>query len=399
MPIVDFSTYTLNNDNAECWYILVFDCSLGNFVFRNPCDLIKDCDLNINDLVDRDTFDWCEMVNSPLINNFGGWALAHKLLRVNGAETCVERVTLSDIITPALFDYMVKVSASDPLPNYLEDSIVGVTNRTIVTTIPGQYVQIDVDPALILGIIPANPTCTDSTYNPTGYATLVYDNVLGKHRECNQNRADAYRHQRSLLSDITITTWMTGFPAGWVWTTDSCYWYVNTQLSDGMQWMAYNIPWSVAPLTFPAGTLIPGIRIEKAGIYAVWANIDFEITTDTLAEISSIEAIRFFVYSNNSKVMLLNMKEANQPESLCPAGVTIKTQTFSWYNQVYLNKWEYLFLWLRVYTPNSGLSFNLKIKSEALALSPPFPSNPAWKLSGTTFGCALVSLSIQDAIS
>jgi len=396
MPIVPFDTYTLNNDNAECWYILVFDCSLGNFVFRNPCDLIRDCHLDINDLIDWDTFDWCEMVNSPLITNVGGWALAHKLLRVNGAETCVEWVSLASLITPALFDYMVKVSATDPTPNYLEDSIVGVAGRTVVSTIPGQYVQIDIDNALINWVIPANPSCVDATYNPTWYAQLVYDTTSWRHRECMQNRWDAYRYQRYLQSDITIQTWSTGFPAGWSvgW---SCYWYVNCLGWDGLSSMAYNIPWSTAPLSFPAGTSIPGIQIQQSGIYSVRANVAFSITTTWMTPDSAIVAIRFFVYSNNSKVMLLNMKEANEPNDLVPSGSTNMTRSFSWYNQVYLEKWDYLFMGMRVYTPNPARTFKLIIDSEALDLEAPYPTNPPGKLSGTTFGCALVSKSILDA--
>jgi hypothetical protein len=67
-------------------------------------------------------------------------------------------------------------------------------------------VQIDVDPALLAGILPPNPSCVDPNYNPTGYASLVYDITSGVHWECQQNRGDAYWFQRYLNSDITINT-------------------------------------------------------------------------------------------------------------------------------------------------------------------------------------------------
>ena len=107
MPQVPFSTYTLNNDNAECWYILVFDCSLWNFVFRNPCDLLNECEIDVNNLIDWDTFNWCNMVDSPLLNNMEPW----HFLRVNMAGTCIEGVDPTSLSW--LHDYRVRVTDID----------------------------------------------------------------------------------------------------------------------------------------------------------------------------------------------------------------------------------------------------------------------------------------------
>jgi hypothetical protein len=64
---------------------------------------------------------------------------------------------------------------------------------------------------------------------------------------------------------------------------------------------------------------------------------------------------------------------------------------------VYLQEWQYLFLGVRVFTPNAAETFSLTISSQALELADPFPVSVAGRLSGTTFGCALVSQSIQNA--
>lgn len=392
-PIVPFSTYTLNNDNAECWYILVFDCTLGNFVFMNPCDLIDGCHINVNNLIDWNTFDWCQIVNSPgVVGMLPGY-----ILRVNMTGTCIEGVQLSSIITPGILDYMVKVTASDT-PDYLWAKIVGVPGRTIVSIIPGQYVQIDVDNTLIDGILPADPVC-DLTQNPTWYAQLVYDITSWVHRECQENRSDAYRYQRYLQNDITYSTgdptW--AFPAGWfIW--QSCYRFVRALGGDGLQSMQYNfIPAVWDGFSWPMlGQNVPAIMIQESGLYAVRANVDREITSNIAVD-SAIEAIRFFIYSNNNKTILLNSKEADQPLSLCPIGVTTTTRTFSWYNQVYLQKWEYLFLGFRVFTPDPTKTFTLTVISEARQLDSPYPSTAAGKLSGTSFGCALVSKSTLNA--
>ena len=389
MPIVDFSTYTLNNDNAECGFVLVLDCTEWNFVFKNPCELLTGCSLDLNDYIDWDTFDRCKMVESPLLVGM----TAGNILRVNATGTCIEWVPLTTLITSALFDYKVKVTAGDT-PDYLSAKIVWTTNRITVTQIPGQALKIDIAAAFQNSILPANPTCIDPTYNPTGYATLVYDTASGVHRECQQNRWDSYWYQRYLQSDIVITTGNPWFPAGWSigW---ACYWFVNATGWDGLASMAHTyVPTLADGFAAPMVWLnVPAIEIEETWIYAVRANVDFSITWAN----SSIVAIRFFVYSNNSKVMLLNMKEANEPNDLVPAGSTNMTRSFSWYNQVYLKKWEYIFLGTRVYTPDPAKVFTLTIKSQALDLLAPYPTNPAWKLSGTTYGCSLVSKSIQDS--
>jgi hypothetical protein len=62
------------------------------------------------------------------------------------------------------------------------------------------------------------------------------------------------------------------------------------------------------------GKSIPAIKIIKTGIYAVWANVDFTI----IGAATSIIAIRFFVYTNNGKTIVLNMKESNEPADLVP---------------------------------------------------------------------------------
>jgi len=314
-------------------------------------------------------------------------------LRVNLAGTCIEGVDPASLSW--LHDYRVRCTVADH-EEYLQQKVVGTTNRILVSLIPGvnQYLKIDIDPAFENSILPANPSCIDASYNPTGYAQLVYDTTSGVHRECQQNRWDSYWFQRYLNSDITITTWDIWFPAGWS-TLWACYWFVRAQGGDWLQSMDYNFVPTVwdgffAPMVWQN---IPAIEIQESWVYAVWANVDFSITWAN----SSIIAIRFFVYSNNDKVMLLNMKEANEPVDLVPAWSTNMTRSFSWYNQVYLKKWEYLFMWLRVYTPDPAKTFTLTIRSQALDLESPYPTNPASKLSGTTFGCALVSKSIQDA--
>lgn len=258
--------------------------------------------------------------------------------------------------------------------------------------IPGvnEHLQIDIHPDFEDSILPDPPTCVDADYNPTGYAQLVYDTVSWVHRECNQNRYDGYRYQRYLFSDIFIQTDDTGFPEWWH-VGGSSYWFVNTIGGDGLPSMNHTVDGNAAPFNFPWETNIPAIEIQESGIYAVWANVDFVLTWD------AVEAIRFFVYSNNSKVILVNMKEADEPLPLVPAGATFITRNFSWYNQVYLKKWEYLFLGLRVYTPNPAWTFTLTISSQALQLADPFPTSFAGPLSGTTFGCCLISKSTQDA--
>lgn len=385
MPIVDFDTYTLNNDNAECWYVLVFDCTLGNFVFRNPCDLLTNCQIDMNDHIDWSTFDWCQMVNSPLLNNM----LPGYFLRVNMAGTCIEGVDPTTL--SRLHDYRVRCTAGDQ-EDYLQQKVVGTPHRIIVSLVPGvsEHLQIDIHPDFEDSILPDTPSCVNATHNPTWYAQLVYDTVSGVHRECNQNRNDWYRYQRYLGSDMVINQWDPGFPA-WGHTWDSSYWFVNASGWDGLPSMDFDIDGDAAPFNFPGWTNIPGIKIQKTGLYAVWANVDFVLTGN------AVEAIRFFVYSNNSKVILVNMKEADQPLPLVPAGATFITRNFSGYNQVYLQEWEYLFLGVRVYTPNAAETFSLTISSQALELADPFPVSTAGRLSGTTFGCALVSQSIQNA--
>ena len=385
MPIVDFSTYTLNNDNAECWYVLVFDCTLGNFVFKNPCDLLTGCQIDMNDHIDWTTFDWCQIVSSPLLNNM----LPGYFLRVNMAGTCIEWVDPTSLSW--LHDYRVRCTANDT-EDYLQQKVVGTPNRIIVSLVPGvsQHLQVDIHPDFKNSILPATPTCVDTNYNPTGYAQLVYDTTSWIHRECQQNRGDRFWYQRYLSSDIIINQWDTWFPAWW-FVGDSSYWFVDASGGDWLPSMNHTISGDVFPLGFPSGTNIPAIEIQESGIYAVWANVDFVLTGE------AVRAIRFFVYSNNSKVILVNMKEADQELPLVPAGATFITRNFSWYNQVYLNKWEYLFLWVRVYTPDDTKTFSLRISSQALELATPFPVSIAWRLSGTTFGCALVSKSTQDA--
>jgi len=314
-------------------------------------------------------------------------------LRVNMAGTCIEGVDPATLSW--LHDYRVRCTADDT-EEYLQQKVVGTSNRIVVSLIPGvnKHLQIDIHPDFEDSILPDIPTCTNSTYNPTGYAQLVYDNVSWVHRECNQNRWDWYWFQRYLQSDITIVTWDVGFPAGWS-TAGACYWFVRAQGWDWLASMNHTVvptvwDWFAAPIVWQN---IPAIKIQESWLYAVRANIDFSITWVD----SSIVAIRFFVYSNNSKVMLLNMKEANEPVDLVPTWSINMTRSFSWYNQVYLKKWEYLFLWLRVYTPDDEKNFTLTIRSQALDLEVPYPTNPAWKLSGTTYWCALVSKSTQDA--
>lgn len=315
-------------------------------------------------------------------------------LRVNMAGTCIEGVDPATL--SRLHDYKVRCTASDE-EWYLLQKVVGTPNRIIVSLVPGvnEHLQVDIHPDFKDSILPELPSCIDDTsQNPTGYAQLVYDNAWWVHRECQQNRWDAYWFQRYLQSDITIATWDVGFPPGWS-TMGACYWYVK---ATGWEWLASMnhtvVPtvwdWFAAPIVWQN---IPAIEIQESWLYAVRANVDFSITWAN----SSIVAIRFFVYSNNSKVMLLNMKEANEPVDLVPALSTNMTRSFSWYNQVYLKKWEYLFLWLRIYTPDEDKTFSLTIKSKALDLLSPYPTNPAKELSGTTYWCALVSKSTLNA--
>lgn len=386
MPIVPFSSYTLNNDNAECWYVLVFDCTLGNFVFMNPCNLLTGCHLDLNDYIDWDTFDRCQIVNSPLVTGM----LPGNILRVNSTGTCIEWVTLASLINPSMFDYMVKVQATDN-PQYLISKIVWTPGRVSVTLIPGvnQSLQIDVIEAGINWLLPANPSCIDPTYNPTWYAALVYDSVSWVHWECNQNRADSYWYQRYVSADYTINSGDPWFPAWWsiAWAS---YWFVNTAGGEWLPDMEYMLDWTLWALNFPAGTQIPAIEIQESWLYAVWANVSFTVTGD------GIEAVRFFVFTNNSKTMVLNMKFSDNGLPVVPAWATSIDRTLSGYNYVYLKKWEYLFMWLRLYTPSAD-PFSITIQSDALPLANPFPASPSWNLCGSTFGCALISKSIQNS--
>lgn len=389
MPIVPFSTYTLNNDNAECWYVLVFDCTLGNFVFRNPCDFLTGCQLDLNNYIDRATFDWCQIVNSPLITDIDQpWYI----LRVNNTGTCIEAVA-PNVICPE--DFRVRCTAWD-LEDYLQQKIVGTPNRVNVTLIPGvsQVLQIDIDNTLLDSILPANPSCVDPTYNPTWYAQLIYDNISGVHRECQQNRNDAYRHQRFLPADIVWNSW--AHPRWQVWGTVAWanYRYIPCTGTEGLASMGVTLPGNIDGMWFNAvagiAQNIPGIEIQESGLYAVRANVDVLISGD-------IQAIRFFLYTDNSKRMILNMKEATGGISLVPGTATDVTMNFSWYNYVKLNKWEYLFMGVRVYTPSAVNPFSMTVYSQAFPLAYPFNVWPSGNLCGTTFGCALVSKSILDA--
>jgi hypothetical protein len=222
---------------------------------------------------------------------------------------------------------------------------------------------------------------------------MTYDTTSWVHRECQQNRADWYWFQRYLNADFEINSDDPGFPAwGSNPASDSSYRYVPMLWGDWLASMDKMIDWGAAPLLFPAWTNIPGIEIQKTGIYSVRANIDFTIQWVS----TPIKAIRFFVYSSNSKVMLLNMKEANTPGDLTPAGADLMTRNFSGYTHVKLEQWDIVFLWIRIYTPTAD-AFHMTVNSEALNLTTPFPGWAPWKLSGTTFWCALTSLSTQDA--
>jgi hypothetical protein len=221
MSVVPFDTYTLNNDNAECWYVLVFDCTLGNFVFKNPCDLLTGCHLDLNDYIDRDTFDWCQIVNSPLIT---GADVPGNIFRVNMTGTCIEAVPMETLLW---WEYKVGCTSTD-IPDYLENKIVGTPDKIIVSLIPGinQVLQIDIDPAFDDTIFPENPSCVDA-WNTTGYATMTYTTLLWRHRECSQNRDDWYRFQRYLNADYEINSDDPGFPAwGSDPASDSSYRYV-----------------------------------------------------------------------------------------------------------------------------------------------------------------------------
>lgn len=393
MPVINWNEipYTMNNDNAECWYILVFDCSLGNFVFRNPCDLISECQLDINDLVDWDTFDWCQMVSSPLLDNMD----PGNFVRVNSTGTCLEWVDPTTLSW--LHDYRVRVTAADT-EDYLQQKIVWTTNRVSVSLVPGvnQQLKIDIIEDWIDWLLPSNPSCIDPTYNPTWYAQLVYDDTSGVHWECQQNRWDSYWHQRYIISDIIINSWNTWFPEWWtVWW--SSYWYVNTQESEWLPSMNYLLPWNTPPHTFPAWTEIPAIKIQETWLYAVWANADVLIEW-------AIRAIRFFLYTNNTKTMIVNMKEWVEnyspapvpPIFIVPTWAKSVTKTFSWYNLVKLNKWEYIFMWVRVFTPDPS-PFSFTILSKAFPLDVPIWWGSSWNLCGTTFWCQLVSKSVLDS--
>ena len=160
------------------------------------------------------------------------------------------------------------------------------TGRVSVSLVPwaAQKLKIDIIESGIDWLLPANPSCI-WTDNPTWYAQLVYDNT-GLHWECQQNRMDTYWHQRFVTSDIIISSWSAGFPVWWVVSWWS-YWFVNTQWTEWLSSMWFNLVWTTPPHTFPSGTLIPAIRIQETGLYAVRANVDVFIEW-------AINAIRFF---------------------------------------------------------------------------------------------------------
>lgn len=387
--------YTIDDSNAECGYILVFDCSLGNFVFRSPCEILNECKLDVEKLIDWDLFNRCHIATSPLLSNMNPWYF----IRVNSSWDCIEWVDPNNLSW--LHDYRVRVTASDQ-EDFLQNKVVWTPGRVTVSVVwwSNQKLQIDVDESWLNWLLPANPACNK--------ATLMYDINHWPYWACEEDRSDSYWAQRYLQTDYTGNSQTD--PTHWPVNTDpninyAVYNYVDTGWFEWNSNMNFTInAQSYAPSSFDTSCTwnVPGIKIIKSWLYAVWMNSDVSIWPYSVW--NGIANIRLFVYTNNSKTIVVNAKEwldvtwlIPWPGQWCSWTVSWVNFNLSWYNVVYLKEWEWLMMWMRVDRLPWSIDYAFTLHSQAMSLEPPYASWSAWKLSWTTFGCMLLSSSVLNA--
>lgn len=342
----------INDDNIDCWMLLITTCDPFVHEYISPFDLVSSV---LNNIWWPD-IDWCDMVDSI------PWAVAWSFLRIDNTWNCVEFIDPATVFSSYNTDKMVSVSWSDPAW-YLINKVMSSDGSILLSNVWWVLNMVSNSVSSFLWL-----SDTPSSFSWHNWKLLQ---VSGSNIVFVENDRSQWCN-RYLTDDQNITT------------------APNTDTRVALQ--ASYAEWNPSMITSDAWA--PSITIQKTGMYHIWMNWGFYVNAwvnaAKIAVVSTIswdkklllnakswiypswhpivltwlwETHRFFAFSESSLVRLnagtklffmvrISSSTGNMvtPEVVIEWKSLVGWHPWSWATEVYANKYCWSLFWVSWYS-------------------------------------------------
>lgn len=328
-----YGPYDIIDDNIWCWKIIIVRCD-NIHEYIDPCELINRCNIQI------DPIDWCTMI--PWISDTQPgipWANAGYILGVNATGDCVQRYDPCSLLWLCWFqDIHVKVSDGDTVSGTLINKVISCDPSKLTISILNagadeKLLICPIFPTTFVGLTDVPDTYPDCTsINANGWF-VMFDNGGWVSFDCDRRSLWAARYLvgNVLISPIPINSQV-------VYAFSDLPTYPQVSAMPDFRWNPIMDAWSW------------WMQATQPGMYFVRFSVQFRVN-------QGIQAIRFFLVTDNNKKIISDQKDGWQASpSFTPL---IDSTRSEWYftqsdiNHVWLDAGDRVSLAMRVDT-NSG---------------------------------------------
>ncbi len=316
--------YQINNDNIDCWMLLITWCDPYIHEYISPVDLVEDALSHIW----WPSIDRCDMVADI------SWAAPWAFLRIDWAWNCVEFIDPATVFSSYNTDEMVSVDWTDPAW-HLEDKIISSDSSILINNM---WWQLDLTSNTINNFLWLSDTPSSYSGQDWNLLAVSWWSIVFIENDRSQ------RCTRMLADDQVLTQ-----PP-------------NVDQRHALQ-VSY-AEWLDAMKTSVWG--IPSITIQKTGMYRVWMNGGFHVN-------AWVNAAKLAVISTESwdKKLLLNSKTGTfpawHPIVLTDLWETHRFFAFSESSLVKLTAGTQLFFMCRISSNNpTGTNWEVVIEGKSL---------------------------------